>query len=124
MAKRVLIIEDNKEIRLLEEKLLERFGYEVLEAADAKEGMRLAKEAKPDIVIMDIRLPSKKRGIGAARILRGQDQTKDIPIIFVTGCDIKAVAGEIKNISKCGYVSKPFRVEDLLAEIERMQNSN
>lgn len=122
MAKRVLIIEDNQDVRLFEEKLLERFGYEVLKAAGAQEGTRLAKEEKPDIVIMDIRLPSKKRGIGAARILRGQEETKDTPIIFVTGCDMQAVAGEIKNIPNCGYVTKPFRAEDLLAEIERMQS--
>ena len=115
--KKVLIIEDDESMIILERKLLEAHGYEVITAGDAKEGLRLAVDEKPDVILMDIRLPSKKRGIGAARILRNQDSTREIPIIFVTGYSQGQETKEVQNISKCTYITKPFENSDLLAAI-------
>ena len=117
--KKVLIIEDNDEMRAFEKKLLESVGYEVLLSTDAKEGTTLAIEKQPHLIIMDIRLPSKKRGIGAARILRNHEATAHIPIIFVTAYSQGEETKEVQNISNCGYLSKPFDNKELLAIVKR-----
>ena len=70
MAKKILIVEDDINIREVEKGLLESRGYQVLEAGSAKDGVALALSERPDLILMDIRLPSKKRGIGAARNIR------------------------------------------------------
>ena len=117
--KKILIIEDDDSMRGLEKKLLQAHGYEVLEASDAKEGTAIAVENQPDLILMDIRLPSKKRGIGAAKIIRNREETSHIPIVFVTGYSKGEDTVEIQNIPNCGYIVKPFENDDFLATIAR-----
>ena len=117
--KKVLIVEDSLDACFFERKLLEMSGYEVMTANNAKDGVALAIEQEPDIVLMDIRLPSKKRGIGAARFLRKNEKTRDVPIIFVTGYIGGSETKEIQNITNCSYLEKPFEIDILLAEIEK-----
>ena len=114
----VLIIEDDDSMRILERRILESSGYEVLEADNGKTGTTLAIKEKPDLILMDIRLPSKKRGIGAARIIRSTEETKDIPIIFVTCYTKGEETSEVSNISKCGYLTKPFEIPDFISKIK------
>tara|TARA_Y100000031_G_C8026008_1_gene294913 strand:+ start:26 stop:394 length:369 start_codon:yes stop_codon:yes gene_type:complete len=122
MKKKILIIEDDDSMRKVERKLLELSGYEVFEASNAKDGNALAVKEKPNLILMDIRLPSKKRGIGAAKILRKQEQTSDIPIIFVTGYKKGEETKEIQGIANSGYITKPFESNDLLKAIEKYIN--
>jgi CheY-like chemotaxis protein len=116
--KKILIVDDNADFREIVRRNLGLKGYEVLEAEDAKEGIALASGRKPDLILMDIRLPSKKRGIGAAKLIRKDDRTRDIPIIFVTGYLEGEEAGEVKSIPLCGYLTKPFETSALIAKIE------
>ena len=110
--KKILIVEDDETMLILEKKLLTASGYEVIGTRDAK-----ATQEKPDLILMDIRLPSKKRGIGTARILRNQEETRDTPIIFVTGYSQGQETKEVQNISNCSYLLKPFENSDLLKMI-------
>lgn len=119
MKKTILVVEDNNEMRRLEVEALEGAGYETLEAANAKDGIALSLEKKPDLILMDIRLPSKKRGIGAARIVRNNEDTSHIPIIFVTAYAMGKETNEVKNIPNCGYLTKPFEIQALLDEVEQ-----
>ena len=119
IKKRILIIEDDFEMRRLEKDLLETAGYEVLESGNAKDGVKLAVKEKPDLVLMDVRLPSKKKGIGAARILRNDEGTRDIPIIFVTAYAEGENTREIKNITGCEYITKPFHVRAFVKMVKR-----
>ena len=119
MSKKVLIVEDNAQMRFLEREILEERGYEVLESATSKDGIDLAVEKVPDIILMDVRLPSKKRGIGAAKALRKIDKTRDIPIIFVTGYADGEGSPEIKSITNCGYLTKPFEVKTFIEKVEK-----
>ncbi len=82
MAK-ILLVEDEENVRLLYQQELEEQGYEVIWAADGKTAVELAKEAKPDVVIMDINLPEKMDGIQSMSKILSQD--KDIPVIINTG---------------------------------------
>ncbi|MBN3040889.1 MAG: response regulator [Candidatus Omnitrophica bacterium] len=120
MNKKILIIEDDKSMRFLEKKLLESNGYEVIEACDAKEGNKMAIDEQPDLILMDIRLPSKKRGIGAARIIRNQKETSHIPILFVTAYSKGEQTKEVQNIPNCGYITKPFDNSQFLNSIKEL----
>ena len=90
MEKRILIIEDNDENRMLERDLLDAVGFEVLEAVDGASGIVLARKEKPDAIVLDARLPDMQ-GTQVARMLRIVPETCDIPIIFVTA----SVVGEV-----------------------------
>ena len=83
MKKKALIVDDNENNLMLEKDLLEVAGFEVFEAENATDGIAIARKEKPDIIIMDVRLPDM-RGSEAARILRQDKETSDIPIVFVT----------------------------------------
>ena len=119
MKKKILIIEDDEAMRLLEKTVLEERGYDVSEAGNAKDGIAMAIENVPDAILMDIRLPSKKRGIGAAKMLRDNDKTRDVPIIFVTGYTGAEDSTEIKHITNSSYILKPFELDSLIKEIKK-----
>jgi two-component system phosphate regulon response regulator PhoB len=112
MRKKILIIEDDDDFRQIERVMLEQMGYQVIEAAAANEGIDLAIAEMPDLILMDIRLPYKKRGIGTARMLRGNEKTRGIPIIFVTAYAQGEYADEVRHIANCGYITKPFERSD------------
>ncbi|MFH1665071.1 MAG: response regulator [Candidatus Omnitrophota bacterium] len=119
MGKIILIVEDNYECRRMEKDILAAAGYDVLEAKDAKTGIALAQEKIPDLIIMDIRLPSKKRGIGAVKILRKDKETSHIPVIFVTGYAQGEQTTEVRNIDNFSYLVKPFEPKTLVDEVKK-----
>ncbi len=118
MSKTILIVDDNDSVRSVEKDLLEAHGYTVLEADTARDAIEKAIGNRVDLVIMDIRLPNKKRGIGAAKILRKNEKTSDVPIIFVTGYSEGKDAEEISGIPNHVYLMKPFKVSELLGIIK------
>ena len=116
MKKKVLIIDDNANNLLLEKDLLEVAGFEVFEAENAAVGIAIARKEKPDIIIMDVRLPDM-RGSVAARILRQDKETRDIPIVFVTASVMAEGKEEIKNITNSGFIGKPINTRTFVKEI-------
>jgi len=121
MKRKALIVDDNVRSRLLEKDLLEVAGFEVFEADDASNGMAIARKEKPDIIIMDVRLPDM-RGTEAARILRQDTATRDIPIVFVTASVIPATQGvqeEIITIANSSFIAKPINTRTFAIEISQ-----
>ncbi len=118
MKKRALIIDDNENNLMLEKDLLEVAGFEVFVAQDASSGIAVARKEKPDIIIMDIRLPDM-RGSEAAVILRRDKETSDIPIVFVTASVMAEGREEIKDIANSGFVGKPINTRTFVAEISK-----
>jgi two-component system cell cycle response regulator DivK len=118
MRKRVLVVDDNARNLLLEKDLLEVAGFEVFEAEDASTGIAIAKKEKPDVIIMDVRLPDM-RGSEAARILRQDKETSDIPIVFVTASVMAEGKEEIKNITNSGFIGKPIDTRTFAKEISQ-----
>jgi CheY-like chemotaxis protein len=116
MRKKALVVDDNANNLLLEKDLLEIAGFEVFEAEDASGGIAIAREEKPDIIIMDVRLPDM-RGSDAARILRQDKETRDIPIVFVTASVMAEGKEEIKNITNSGFIGKPINTRTFAKEI-------
>jgi CheY-like chemotaxis protein len=121
MRKRVLVVDDNGNNLLLEKDLLEVAGFEVFEAENASDGIAIARREKPDIIIMDVRLPDML-GTEAARILRQDKETCDIPIIFVTASIVPAINGvieEAKKITNSGFIGKPINTRTFAKEVSQ-----
>ena len=116
MGKKALVIDDNKNNLMLEKDLLEVAGFEVFEAENASSGIVIARMEKPDVIIMDVRLPDM-RGSEAARILRQDRETSDIPIIFVTASVFPEGKEELKDISNWGFIGKPINTRTFAKEV-------
>jgi len=118
MRKRALIVDDNENNLMLEKDLLEVAGFEVFVAQDASSGITIARKEKPDIIIMDVRLPDM-RGSEAAKILRQDKETSDIPIVFVTASVMAEGREEIKPITNSGFIGKPINTRTFVTEISQ-----
>jgi two-component system, cell cycle response regulator DivK len=116
MGKKVLVVDDNENNLTLEKDLLEVAGFEVFVAENASIGIALAKKERPDIIIMDMRLPDM-RGSEAARILLLDIETKNIPIVFVTASVLAEGIEEIKTIPNAVFISKPINTRTFAKEI-------
>ncbi len=119
MPGKILIVEDNEKNRTLVKDVLQYFGYEVIEAGDGKEGIKMAKEHKPDLILMDIQMPFMD-GITAGRILKNDLETKGIKLIALTSFAMK---GDKEKILKGGfddYMAKPIDTRNLSGYIERL----
>ena len=117
--KKILVVDDDKDLLYIMKENLSDAGYSVLTADEADKALKLAREEKPDLVILDIMLPGKD-GTSVAREMQDSPSTKKIPIIFLTGLMSKEeekrkgghVAGKV-------FIAKPYEMEDLLAEIRK-----
>jgi two-component system cell cycle response regulator DivK len=118
MRKKALVVDDNANNLLLEKDLMEVAGFEVFEAENASSGIAIARKEKPDIIIMDVRLPDM-RGPEAAKILRQDKETSDIPIVFVTASVMAEGRDEIKDIANAGFVGKPINTRTFAKEINQ-----
>ena len=121
MRKKVLVVDDNGNNLMLEKDLLEVAGFEVFEAENAADGIAIARKEKPDIIIMDVRLPDML-GTEAARILRQDKEMCDIPIVFVTASIIPAIEGAIEEaqaMTNSGFMGKPINTRTFAKEISQ-----
>jgi two-component system cell cycle response regulator DivK len=118
MKKKALVVDDNANNLLLANDLLEVAGFEVFQAENATDGIAIARREKPDIIVMDVRLPDI-RGTQAARILRQNKETKDIPIVFVTSSVMADGIEEIKDIANTGFISKPINTRTFVKELSQ-----
>ncbi|HUX41401.1 MAG TPA: response regulator [Rectinemataceae bacterium] len=119
MSKKILICEDNPVNRVLLHDILAIDGYEIIEASDGEMGFRLAGEAMPDLVIMDIQMPVMN-GYDAMRALRSQASTSGILIIALTSF---AMPGDRERALDAGaneYLSKPIDTRQVRALVRRM----
>ena len=115
---RVLVIEDEAPLRANLVRILSAEGHEVASAADGDEGLRCARDARPEIVICDILMP-RVDGYAVLAGLRSQPETAGIPFIFLTAsADRDDLARGLQSGAN-DYVTKPFRIADLLAAVKR-----
>jgi CheY-like chemotaxis protein len=104
---KILIIDDNPMNLELVSDLLEVNGFEVLQANDALTGIDIAKQEKPDLILMDIQLPGMD-GLTATKILRAEPATKTIPIVALTAHAMKGDEKKVLYAGCVGYISKPI----------------
>ena len=115
----ILIVEDNEKNRKLERDLLQYHGYRVLEAVTGEEGVRLALETPPALILMDIQLPGIS-GIEALIQLRADPATRAIPVMAVTASAMTQDRQKILAAGFDGYQSKPISVKKFVAAVRRM----
>lgn len=113
----VLVVEDHENNRLTAEAILSNAGYEVLLAENSKEGLRLAQSRKPDMILLDVMMP-EMNGFQTCQKLREDDQTKDIPIFFVTARVQPNDRIKGLNLGADDYITKPYDADELLKRIE------
>jgi two-component system cell cycle response regulator DivK len=109
----ILIIEDNDKNLKLVRDVLQVKGYATLEAGSAEDGIRLATERVPDLVLMDIQLPGMN-GIEALTVLRSQAATASIPVIAVTASVMEQDRNQITKAGFDGYIGKPLNLKEFL----------
>jgi two-component system alkaline phosphatase synthesis response regulator PhoP len=114
--KKILVVEDEPDIRELVRYNLEQSGFRVVEATEGEEALRKVSEEKPALVILDLMLPQGD-GLEVCRLLRGRRETADLPIVMLT-----AKAGEVDRVlglefGADDYVTKPFSPRELVARV-------
>jgi len=115
----VLIVEDNPRNMKLVRDVLQVKGFETLEATTAEDGIVLAVERKPDLILMDIQLPGMN-GIAALGVLRGTPETARIRVIAVTASVMQHDRNLITEAGFDGYVGKPINLMEFLDAVNDM----
>ena len=115
----ILIVEDNDKNLKLVRDVLQVKGYETIEAGNAEDGIVLARERKPDLILMDIQLPGMN-GIEAIGVLRADPSTADIPVAAVTASVMQHDRNKITVAGFNAYVGKPINLNEFLATVRRL----
>jgi DNA-binding response OmpR family regulator len=113
---RVLVVEDEPHIVLSLELLLARAGYETAAATDGEEGLALAKNLRPDVVLLDIMMP-RKNGYEVCQAIKADPELRHIPIIMLSakGQEVEVLKG--LGLGASAYVTKPFGNAEILEAI-------
>jgi CheY-like chemotaxis protein len=117
MGKKILICDDDSDILELTESVLEAEGFIVNKAQNCDRIVEMILEKKPDIVLMDLKIPSIG-GAEATRRIKGNSQTKQIPVLLFTANNIGAQIAE--DVGADGIVEKPFDIDGLISLINSM----
>ena len=115
----ILIIEDNEKNRKLARDVLQVKGYRTIEAETAEEGLKLAAEQSPTLILMDIQLPGMD-GITALKELRADPKTKNILVMAITASAMTHNRQTMLAEGFDGYQTKPIGLKDFLGEVERV----
>ncbi|HVC54652.1 MAG TPA: response regulator [Stellaceae bacterium] len=118
MARKVLIVEDNDLNMKLFNDLLEAHGYSTLQTRDGIEALRMAREHRPDLILMDIQLPEVS-GLEVTKWLKEDDTLRTIPVIAVTAFAMKGDEERIRDGGCEAYIAKPISVASFMQTVER-----
>ncbi len=121
MTAKILIAEDERDIRELIAFTLEFGGFQVIAATNGQEAIELARQHRPDLIILDVRMP-KMTGYEACRILKSQEETRAIPVVFLSA---KGQEAEIRQGMEAGadaYILKPFAPDELIQQVQSLLN--
>ena len=119
--KKILIVDDEADIIEILQFMLEANGYECVTAMDGEEGLKLAREISPDLIILDVMMP-KINGNKISRLLKYDSKYKDIPIIMLTARsqDEDKLIGEETGVNE--YLTKPFELDQVVKKVEEYSN--
>ena len=115
----ILIIEDNEKNMKLARDVLQAKGYQTLEAVTGEDGVKLAREKVPDLVLMDIQLPGIN-GIEAFRQIRGEAKTARVPVVALTASVTPTDRSAISAAGFDAFIGKPINLKEFLETVKRM----
>jgi len=116
MTKRILIVEDQEDNRTILRDVLSMAGYDLIEAFNGEDAVRLAQGERPDLILMDIQLPLMD-GYEATRRIKATPKLTSIPIIAVTSYALSGDDAKARAVGCDAYVAKPFSPRELLARV-------
>jgi two-component system, cell cycle response regulator DivK len=119
VKKRVLVVEDNPANMKLATLLLEHAGYGVLRAENASDGIALAREQRPDLILMDIQLPGMD-GLEATRVIKADEALREIKVAALTAFAMKDDEQRVLAAGCDAYIAKPIEYKEFLAEVARL----
>jgi CheY-like chemotaxis protein len=117
--KTVLVADDNEANRELVAVILQRQGYDVMEAANGREAIALAKEHSPDLVLLDIHMPEMD-GYQAVEALRAAEASRHIPVVALTASAMAGDAEEALSRGFTAYLAKPYEISAVVALVKRL----
>ena len=115
----ILVAEDERDIRELIVFTLQMAGFNVVEVPNGEEAVKRAPEVKPDLILMDVRMP-KMTGFEACKALKQQENTKDIPVIFLSAKGQEAEISTGLDLGAEEYFLKPFAPDDLIKRVNKI----
>ena len=119
----ILIIEDNEKNRKLVRDVLQAKGYQTIESESAEDGLQLARDRSPALILMDIQLPGMD-GITALKQIRADPQLQGIPVMAVTASAMTHNRKTIMAAGFDGYQSKPINLKEFLEEVRRVLDAH
>ncbi|MDA8233182.1 MAG: response regulator [Magnetospirillum sp.] len=119
MVKTILSVDDSASMRQMVRLTLSGAGYQVIEAADGREGLSKAQANTVHMVVTDLNMPNMD-GLELIRALRGEPAYKGVPIIFLTTESDEAKKKEAKSAGATGWITKPFQQDQLLAVVKKV----
>jgi len=120
-AKTVLVVEDNELNMKLFHDLLEAHGYNILQTKDGMDALRIAREHRPDLILMDIQLPEVS-GLEVTKWIKEDENLKSIPVIAVTAFAMKGDEEKIRDGGCEAYIAKPISVTNFLETVRKFLN--
>jgi two-component system cell cycle response regulator DivK len=118
MAKKVLIVEDNELNMKLFHDLLDANGYRIFQTSDGMEALEIARNQRPDLILMDIQLPEVS-GLEVTKWLKEDDDLRAIPVVAVTAFAMKGDEEKIREGGCEAYISKPISIPTFLETIKK-----
>jgi CheY-like chemotaxis protein len=119
----VLIIDDNRSVRLTLEYCIQHLGHTATLADDGPSGLALAAEAGIDVILLDVDMPLMN-GFAVCRAIKSAPALRHLPVIMMTGCLNKDTASRAFAAGAAGFLSKPFSIEELQVAISRKEPAN
>ena len=121
--KTILVVEDNKLNMKLVRGLIKIGKYRMLEAMDAESGIKLIREERPDLVLMDIQLPGMD-GLSATEVIKADPDLKDIPIVALTSYAMQGDKEKALAAGCSGYIAKPIDTRQFLETVSQYLNDD
>jgi DNA-binding response OmpR family regulator len=116
---RVLVVDDEPDVLLLCRLNLQQRGHELLEASDGTSARRLAREGRPDVIVLDLMLPGMN-GYEVLEQLRSEDETAEIPVLILTAKSLKADLERSRGLGADVFMTKPFLPNELCDLVESL----
>lgn len=117
MSRKILLVDDEPDMMEVVVFRLRKAGYEVNTASTGREGLEAARTMRPDLILLDYRLPDML-GSDACRILKSEQETADIPVIFISASTGAPTSDLVKSSGACDFILKPFDLKDFYRKID------
>lgn len=118
MANKILVVDDEPQIVRLLASRLKAHNYDITAAYDGYQCIKVAREEKPDLIILDIKMPAGG-GVHAFESLRALPETMLIPVIFITAHPSEEIQNQVLEMGAEDFVAKPFEADDLIAKVKK-----